>query len=297
MRNTFRLVTACSLLTLTGCVQIVPPEDFVRFASTVALDPVITCATLANDFGLPNVPTVNNPGEIGLSYIEERIPVADGVSLRGWYIPAVDSRGLIIFSNGAVGELPCYLFLTLNLVQRGWSVAMYDYEGFGGSDGSASLGNLTRDADAGIQWALNLTGESQALLMGVSLGTIPSVAYAADHPDQVIGVVLDGPISLAAEVERFGFLLGSQPARFAAQFDSALRLDQTLPRLSRPTFAIIYGLDEYATAAIAPDLLATVPGPVATYRFDTLRHARGPYLSTDEYFDALDAWLGTTTGR
>lgn len=282
---------------VASCAPVIPESVFLEVASDWALGPERTCNELKIAFGMPNVTTVAHPGELGLDYHEEHIPLAEGGSLRAWYLPAADSRGLVVLSNGAVGEMACYLFITLNLLERGWSVAMYDFSGFGGSSGEASLTTLVSDGRAGVDWARQVSGEGRVILWGVSLGTIPVADYAAAYPERVEALVLDGPISLRAEIESFAFVLAWQPERYLRLFEPSAQLEETLPRVTSPLLAYTYGQDEFATARRAPAILAMSSGPVVACTFNELRHARGPYLATETYFEVLEAFLTDVTRR
>ena len=192
-------------------------------------------------------------------------------------------------SSGA--GMNCYLLIPLKLVDAGWSVVLYEYEGFGESDGEASMTVLLRDADAVLDWTLEHTGRDQVTLLGASVGTIPSVALAASRPADVNAVVLDGAISLRAEIDRLWFLYGGQTDRYLRHFDRRMWLEDQITRVHQPVLAFAYGRDEYATSARMPEILATCPGPTTLYTFPDLGHARGPYRETETYFRILEDFL------
>lgn len=278
---------------LSGCGAVIPLNQFLDVANGFALAPHKSCQVLADEFGLPNIEGLNSPADVGLGYIETHVPVDDQRSLRVWYVPAAESQGVVVLSYGAVGEMTCYLWIVLNLVERGWSVAMYDFSGFGGSTGSPSLLHLLEDGRAAVEWARPFAEDGRVVLMGISLGTIPSITYAAEHPEAVAGIVLDGPISLQAEVGRFGFLLGFRPDDYLALLPSEILVRDQIGQVTRPLLAFTYGRDEFASGAIAADLLANSGGPVQIHRFETLPHVRAPYFAGDEYWPTLAAFLAT----
>jgi pimeloyl-ACP methyl ester carboxylesterase len=300
MRNVWRTrllaaLTALAVLAGTsGCTMLgITEDEFVGVASGFALAPDKTCEELKYAFGVPHLPTVDTPEGIGIAYEEAAVTTAEGNTLRVWYVPALLDRGTVVLSMGAVGNMSCFLYVTYMLRANGWSVVMYDYTGFGGSSGSPSLVHLYDDLDAVLTWTLERTGQPQATLMGVSIGSIPSVALAVSRPEAVNGVVIDGPISIAAEIKRFRALLLGNPPDFLARLDPLSLLDNTVPQLTQPALVFLYGRDEYMSSAAFPPLTSAAPAPIRLVRFDDLAHARGPYLETAVYFAELDAYLAS----
>lgn len=293
MRTAATVLLGAVALSLPGCLPSVPTQDFLARASYFALNPDVGCEELKLSFGVPFLPNVNAPDQIGLAYEEAYVGTFDGQSLRVWYIPAAADRGLVVFSMGSVGQMACYLAPVYILANAGYSVVMYEYQGFGGSSGVASLDTPYYDLDAVLPWALQRTGHSQATLMGVSLGTIPSVAQAALHPERVNAVILDSPISLRFETERYADLLDGRPGRFFAQFDPTMRLEELITAVYQPMLVFHYGNDEWNTESHVNDLLSITPAPVTEEYFPFLPHARGPYTRPVRYAAALGVFMDT----
>jgi pimeloyl-ACP methyl ester carboxylesterase len=275
----------------TGCMPLVPEDRFLEFASAVALAPQRTCEQLQFFFKNPVVSAAADPADFGLDFETAMVPTGDGQFLRLWYVPSREDRGTVIFSTGAAGSMSCSLLIPRELCRRGWSVVVYEYQGFGGSTGAASLTTLVSDLDAVMDWTLARIAHPHVTLLGASVGTIPSTAQAARRPQDVNAVILDGAISLRVEIERLWFLYGGRPERYLSQFDETLRLGEELRNVAQPLLAIAYGRDVYGTSAYLAELLAKSPASASVVEFATLGHAQAPYLATEAYFDALDEFL------
>ncbi len=287
-----RLTALMLLLTLpTGCLQWVPEDEYVDWASRLALAPGRTCDELKRFAGATNLPTVEHPGQLGLEYSEHTVVAPGGNRLGLWYLPAEADRGVVIFSTGAAAGMACYLLIPSQLVAAGWSVVIYDYEGFGESEGQATLTVLPDDLAAVLDWTLANAGHARVTLLGASVGTIPSVTLAAERPEVVNGVVLDGVISLRVEMERWPWSIPSRVEVNLAQLGPRLMLDEQIRDVTAPVLAIGYGRDEYATSRHLEEILAECPGPVSSYYFDDLGHARGPYRQPETYFALVTAFL------
>jgi pimeloyl-ACP methyl ester carboxylesterase len=279
------------LAAVAACIPIIPESEFISRVNDLAFSPELTCEELKVVFGVPQLTTVNDPSEIGIAFEAASVATPNGQTLHVWYLPAEADRGTILLAYGAVGEMRCYLMFAKYLHDDGWSMVMYDFEGFGDSTGMPSMTTLITDHNAVLDWTLERTGRQQVTLMGVSVGTIPSVAQAAARPEVVNAVVLDGVISLRLEVQRAWLLLAGHVERYVALFDRTLRLDEQITGVHQPIFAVVYGRDEYATPRQIRGILASAPGEVTISEFPNLMHARGPYLATDTYFARLEAFL------
>ena len=289
-----RLLTALLLgllLFAVGCIPLIPRKQFLSLANDVAFAPELMCEQLKVDFGVPDLPTVKDPAELGIPFEKALVKTADDQILQVWYVPAQPERGVILLAYGAVGELRCYLLLTKHLHADGWSMVMYDFQGFGGSTGRPSFNTLVTDHTAVLDWTLARTGRDKVTLMGISVGTLPTVAQAAARPEAVNAVVLDGLLVLRLQVRRAWLLIGGRVEHYMKVFDPRLRIEEQLARVHQPIFAVVYGRDEYAKPAQIRQILSRAPGEVTIIEFPNLMHARGPYLATDEYFARLQAFL------
>lgn len=104
----------------------------------------------------------------------------------------VEGAGPLLVLVPGMGELrSSYRFLTPGLVQAGYTVVTTDLRGHGESDPSFSTyGDLATAAD--LSALIDSLG-GHAVIIGNSLAAGAGVILAADHPEQVNGLVLLGP--------------------------------------------------------------------------------------------------------
>lgn len=266
-------------------------DEAVAALSALILDPSRTCADLRSDFGMEHLPLVDSPTEIGLEFEEHWVSTVDGEVLRVWYLPAELDRGTVVVSPGAAGTVPCYLFTAQLLVESGWSAVLYEYEGFGWSSGEPSLTALCPDLEAVVDWARARTGRRQVTLLGMSLGTIPSVAVAVERPHAVNAVVLDSPVALGTEIGRFGFLLGGRAEDLISVLDPKLRSETIIDEMRQPLLVFSHEWDIVTPPETVDLLFRLAPGPKDLLRFPQHEHARGQFHSTEVYARYLDAFL------
>lgn len=122
------------------------------------------------------------PEEVGLEYESVQLTASDGVQLDAWYLPAPDAEYTVLFCHGNAGNISHRLD-TLRVFQDcGLSCLIFDYRGYGRSQGSPSEKGLYLDARAGWDW---LTRDRQIppdkiILFGRSLGGSVAAQMAAD---------------------------------------------------------------------------------------------------------------------
>lgn len=280
-----------------GCGQ-PSPEQLVGLASELLLQPERTCAQLRVDFGLEFLPVVETPAEIGLPYEEHFVETPDHEILRVWYFPSDAHNGVVVLSNGMVGEIPCYLFLTVLLHENGWDVVMYDYRGFGGSSGLPTIALLTPDLDAVVNWTLARTGFGQVTLYGQSLGTIPSVALAVDRPDVVNAVVLDSPAAPGLLLDRLHADGVALARALAAVAPRDFFTESIIPEMKQPLLVYLHENDELLPPETVRAIYDLAGGPKRLIYFGGLGHYRGIFFQTEAYVYALEdflleVWTGT----
>ncbi len=133
------------------------------------------------------------PADFNLRYEEVAFPTADGLTLRGWYIPG-SNGATILFAHGGSGNRRTggQLEQAAALAKQGFGILLYDLRAHGDSDGTQ-----TSFTGADVRAALNYLRSRPDVdpdrigAIGVSLGAIDIVqADATDHGLKAI--ILDG---------------------------------------------------------------------------------------------------------
>jgi hypothetical protein len=125
----------------------------------------------------------------------------DGLELGAWYLPA---RALgapaVLVASGNAGSRGSRVPLARGLAERGLSVLLFDYRGYGGNPGSPSEQGLARDVRAARRFLLEVVGvpEHRLLYFGESLGAAVVTELAREHPPA--GLVLRSPFEDLASV-------------------------------------------------------------------------------------------------
>jgi hypothetical protein len=106
---------------------------------------------------------------------------SDGVKLHGAYCPVANARGTLMWCHGNAGNLAQRLETICELRRLGVSVFIFDYRGFGRSEGSPNGEGIMLDAEAAYAYVIRelKVPPSRLVLLGESLGGAPAIRLAA----------------------------------------------------------------------------------------------------------------------
>lgn len=123
------------------------------------------------------------PEAEGMAYEDVALRSSDGVGLSAWYIPSERANGSVIFFHGNARNMSSDLDAVRLWHQFGYHVFIFDYRGYGKSEGSPSEEGMYRDAQAAWDWVVRVKKESpdRIVLCGRSLGAAVAADLASKH--------------------------------------------------------------------------------------------------------------------
>jgi len=138
-----------------------------------------------------------DPSSLPIQPTDETFVTSDNVRLHGWWFPASDPHArVLIWFHGNGGNLTNRAPMAAELARRGVSVFVFDWRGYGKSEGSPSEGRLFRDALGAYDFVAKRSKD--LVLYGESLGG-PYAAFVAKERGHVHSVILENTFpSLAA---------------------------------------------------------------------------------------------------
>ncbi len=124
-----------------------------------------------------------DPGSIGLNFESVSFETADGVKLSGWFIPGENAKGVILFCHGNAGNISHRLESIQIFHRLGLDIFIFDYRGYGQSEGKPTEPGTYQDAEAAWRY---LTEERQVnpskiIVFGRSLGGAVASWLAQRH--------------------------------------------------------------------------------------------------------------------
>jgi hypothetical protein len=112
------------------------------------------------------------PADLDLEFEEAAFTSPDGVRITGWYVPAPNARYTILFCHGNAGNI-AHRLDSVHLFHRlGLNCLVFDYRGYGRSEGKPGERGSYRDARAAFDWLTEGKGipAERVVLFGRSLG-------------------------------------------------------------------------------------------------------------------------------
>ncbi len=95
----------------------------------------------------------------------------DGTKLNAWYVPAKGKAiGKIIHFHGNAQNLANHSVFLRNAPNQGFDYFIFDYRGYGNSEGTPTPKGLIKDGKAAMRWVAKKRPDLPLIVMGQSLG-------------------------------------------------------------------------------------------------------------------------------
>jgi fermentation-respiration switch protein FrsA (DUF1100 family) len=139
---------------------------------------------------------ISNPYLKDADYRDIFFRTTDGLKLHGWFLKSKEeSKGTILFLHGNAENISTHVNNVLWLVKNGFDVLIFDYRGYGESEGRPTLKGVHIDAEAALDTLFNLpyTKKNRVIVFGQSLGGAIAVYTVANssHKDSVNALIID----------------------------------------------------------------------------------------------------------
>jgi fermentation-respiration switch protein FrsA (DUF1100 family) len=213
---------------------------------------------------------------------------SDGLVLHGCLSKVENSRGVILWMHGSGGNVTHCMRGISDLRAFGLDVFVFDYRGYGRSEGSPSEEGLYLDARAAYRHLTDTLRSSpdRIVLFGKSLGTVPAVHLASQV--KCAGLVFQSGFTSARDMAavRLPLFPWVWPLT-RSRFDSL----GTIPRVSCPKLFIHSRDDEAIPFWMAEKLFSASSEPRELFAVSGYGHEDGLLRQTDAYRQTLSAFL------
>jgi uncharacterized protein len=162
------------------------------------------------------------PERFGVQIEDIWFTADDGVRLHGWYAAGNNSGpGLtLLWFHGNAGNITHRLENLRDLLELGIDVFIFDYRGYGKSEGEPSESGIYKDGIAAYDYLINEKGlaSDKIVLFGRSLGTAVAVEVAIHR--EVRGIILESAFTDAKAMARIIIPFLPVGAMITSKFDS-----------------------------------------------------------------------------
>ncbi|MBN2447864.1 MAG: alpha/beta hydrolase [Phycisphaerae bacterium] len=148
-------------------------------------------------FYYPDNKSYFDPTDLNLAVEDIWFTTSDGVRLHGWFIKSQgQSRGMIVHFHGNAANITNHIAAVAWIPSEHYDVLMFDYRGFGRSDGRVTREGTIRDGLAAVDYALTRPEYQPGKLFayGQSLGGAVATVVTAERPE-IRAAVLEATFS------------------------------------------------------------------------------------------------------
>lgn len=144
----------------------------------------------------------STPASLDLDFEEVFFRSSDGLLLNGWYVPAENSEFTILFCHGNGGNMMHRLDSIDIFHNLGLNCFIFDYRGYGNSEGKPTEDGTYLDAAAAYRWLTEekKTSPDNVIIFGRSLGG--SIAAYLAGKVRVVALVIESTFTSYVDIGR-----------------------------------------------------------------------------------------------
>ena len=219
------------------------------------------------------------------------IVTEDRVKLHAWFIPAEHPIATLVLSHGNAGNISHRLDFLRRLQRSGLNVFMYDYRGYGRSEGTPSESGIYRDGRAAYEYAARLpeVDSTRMILWGTSLGGAVAVEVATHCT--AAGLILESTFTSARDVaaSAYPFL----PFRFLLK--TRLNSIDKIRTLTMPTLFLHGTRDRVIPFELGQKLFDSANEPKEFYAIEGADHNDTYFVGGTRYFEKAREFASRVT--
>ena len=208
------------------------------------------------------------------------------VRLHGWFVPHDQPRNIVLYAHGQ-SEHVASLVNAVARIQEALdaSVFVFDYRGYGKSEGKPTESGCIADGLAAQQWLAERTGclPEEIVIYGCSLGGAVGVAVAAERGARAL--VLESTFSRLTDVAAYRFPWLPVKRFMSDRYDSISRIRN----YNGPLLQLHGTRDRIAPAKFARELFKACPSTMK--KFYTVRGGRHEDPAPLQFYARLNQFL------
>jgi fermentation-respiration switch protein FrsA (DUF1100 family) len=227
------------------------------------------------------------PTGLGLAHEELSLRTEDGVRLHGWFLPVEESRFTVLVFHGNAGNVSHRLDRALLMQSRlKVDVLLFDYRGFGSSEGSPDEEGTYRDARAAYRWLVARgVAPGRIVLFGESLGSAVALQLAIEVEARAL--VLESPFASIPDMARAVYPFLPLWPFVRTRYDNVAKAG----RLRIPLLVLHGDQDEVVPFVQGRRVFDKAPEPKTFFAIPGASHNDTYLVGGDAYWQALRDFL------
>lgn len=226
---------------------------------------------------------VQGPQDVGMVFEDVFLETSDGLKLHGWFVPAPHHDCLFLFCHGNAGNISHRLENIEMLNQIGFSVFIFDYRGYGRSQGRITEQGFYLDAEAAYLYCARRaeSEKTKLVIFGRSLGGVAAVHLASSYPCS--GVIVESTFPhLGAMAKRHFFLPG-----IGNLLSGRLNAIEKIRLIQVPLLVIHGDQDDIVPIELGRELFHASETTKSFFTIEGAGHNDTFYVARQAYFDRL----------
>ena len=221
------------------------------------------------------------PGDWGLPFDDVYFRMADALKLHGWYVPGY-RRETILWCHGNAGNISDRLDLMKLLHDKvGVNIFIFDYRGYGKSQGRPTEEGTYRDAQGALDYLRSRPdiNEDAIVLFGQSLGGAIAVDLACRN--RCLGLILEATFTSLLDIFEM------PPQAFPLKYDSYSKIK----RVKIPLLMLHGDHDDVVPFESGYTLYKAANEPKKFCAIEGALHNDNYIVGGEGYFAAIDEFL------
>ena len=228
-----------------------------------------------------------DPAAIGLAYEDVAFAASDGVSLHGWFVPGRSDLTLL-WCHGNGGNISHRLEnLLLVHNELGLNVFLFDYRGYGRSEGKPSEQGTYLDAEAALHYldSRNDIHQDRTIYLGSSLGGGVAVELAMLRSPY--GLILESTFPSIRYMARLSFPILPLHLFLQARYDSEAKIG----RIDTPLLILHGDKDDLVPIQAGRRLFDAAKDPKEFHTIVGAGHNDTYLVGGKAYWDAMGSFI------
>lgn len=128
-----------------------------------------------------------DPKKISAEPEEHEFALDDGIKIQGWYFRAKEkpAKAVVLFFHGNGQNRSSHYLSLFWLVEKGYDLAVFDYPGYGISDGKPTPKNTVEMGKKALQYIRDLDPQLPLVVYGQSLGGVVAIRSVIEMKGKV----------------------------------------------------------------------------------------------------------------